>query len=183
MKFKDWFKFKLHVNRFPLPSEIIESKYDYIINVSDEYIPQCYDAAVKSGIKYFWFPLSEISGDMGINSIYGALQILFIAEQENASVLLHCHAGSNRSPTVANAYYFMRTKQHNTILNDDSDDSINEWLGIKTKQNNRLLDNIQSGYLPAIRKFESFLIKCESQFNKDDSNRGGGLDSARLSLQ
>jgi len=182
MKFSEWFKLKLHINRFPLPSEIIESKYDYIINVSDEFIPDCHLAAIKRGIKYFWFPLSETNGDMGMNSIYGALQILFIAEQENATVLLHCHAGANRSPTVANAYYFMRTKTHNTTSNDDSDDLLNEWLGIKSKSNNRLFDNIQSGHLPAIRKLESFLIKCEMQFNKDDAMRGGGLDSALLSL-
>jgi hypothetical protein len=36
--------------------------------------------------------MNECVGDIGLNSIYGALQILYIAEKENATVLLHCHA-------------------------------------------------------------------------------------------
>jgi hypothetical protein len=53
MKFNEWFNSKFKVGRFPLPSEITNSKYDYIINVSDEYISYCFDAAMKSGKKYF----------------------------------------------------------------------------------------------------------------------------------
>lgn len=178
MKFKEWFKYRLHVNRFPMPTEILNSKYDYIINVSDEFIPQCYDSALKSGIKYFWFPMSECIGDMGISSLFGALQILFIAEHQNAKVLLHCHAGANRSPTVQEAYYFLRTKTHFEIkqFDEEIEERLQDFLDCKKQKNNRLLGNVSNGHLPAINIIESFLINCEKQFQKDDSMRGGSLD-------
>jgi len=181
MKFKEWFKYKLHVNRFPLPSEIAKSKYNYIINVSDEFIPDCYDISIKNGIKYFWFPMSERVGQMGLNSIYGALQILFIAEKENANVLLHCHAGANRSPTVQEAYYFLRTKTHfqEIKVDEEIEERLNEFLGVRNSTNNRLIENINSGNLPSIKQMEGFLINSEIQFNKDVSMRGGGIDSSK----
>ena len=37
-KFSDWFNKQLITGRYPLPSEIRESDFDVIINVSDEYI-------------------------------------------------------------------------------------------------------------------------------------------------
>lgn len=163
MKFNEWFNSKLKVGRFPLPKEITDSKYDYIINVSDEYISYCFEAAMKSDKKYFWFPMNECIGDIGLNSIYGALQILYIAEKENANVLLHCHAGANRSPTVRDIYYFMRTGKH---------------LILESK-NNRFIDNVESGHLPAIRQMEAFLNCCKIQFEKEETMRGGGIDTCK----
>ena len=76
MKFSEWFDNKVVIGRYPLPDEIKKSDYQYIINVSDEYISYCHNAAIESGKKYFWFPLNECGSDMGLNSIYGALQIV-----------------------------------------------------------------------------------------------------------
>jgi hypothetical protein len=47
-----------------------------------------------------------------LSSIYGALFILWQAEQAQQRVYLHCQAGVNRSQTVADAYYFLRTGKH-----------------------------------------------------------------------
>lgn len=162
--FTEWFENKLVVGGFPMPREIEKWDYKYIINVSDEYVGGYQMMALRSGKSYFWFPMNEIKGDMGVNSIYGALQILWMAEEENAKVYLHCHAGANRSPTIADCYYFMRTKTHRN----------------REDKNNRLLDNIQSGNLPCITMMERFLSKCEVAFKKDTIASGGRLDWCKI---
>lgn len=185
MKFTEWFTRKLVVTAFPELDAIITSKYKYIINVSDEFSIACHETAMLRGIRYFWFPMNECVGDMGLNSLYGALQILWIAEQEEASVLLHCHAGANRSPTVKEAYYFLRTKKHLEQMPFDEEDDrrVCEFLGIdmplpleRNRKNNRLIEKIRQGHLPAIAPMESFLSLCETQFKQKEGSRGGGLD-------
>lgn len=188
MKFNEWFISRLIVNRFPLPAEILKADYKYIINVSDEHISYCHDAAMEAGIKYFWFPMNECTGDIGLNSLYAALQILWQAEQEKAKVLLHCHAGVNRSPTVRDAYYFLRTKKHREVIvfDEEAEERLAEWLNIGKSingKNNRLLENIEQGHLPSIRKLESFLVHCETQFKKEETHRGGGLDWCKLKAE
>lgn len=185
MKFNEWFTQKLIVNRFPLPHEIEKSYVNYIINVSDEYIGSCYDAALKKGIKYFWFPMNECKGDIGLNSLYGAMQILFEAEKEGATVLLHCHAGVNRSPTIRDAYYFLRSGKHREYepFDEETEERLNEFFldgkPSNTKRN-RLLENIEQGHLPAIKQLESFLGHCVTQFKKEETHRGGGLDWCKI---
>lgn len=165
MKFKEWFDNKLIVNRFPTPKECETMSADIIINVSDEYIEGCYESAVNSGKRYYWFPMGECVSDMGINSIYAALQILYKAEENNKKVYLHCHAGVNRSPTVADCYHFMRTGNHSE------------------GKRNRLIENVNYGHLPAIKLMEEFLRQCADAFTKDESMRGGYLDNSILKSQ
>lgn len=186
MKFEEWFNTKLIVSRFPLPDRIRKSDYKYIINVSDEYINYCHDVAMECNIKYFWFPMNECVGHIGINSLYGALQILYEAEQEEAKVMLHCHAGANRSPTVADAYYFMRTKQHfEAKRNVEMEDYFDKMLGPDIKSSdkpnlNSLQRNMKNGFLPSAAHLEKFLILCERVFEKDSTYRGGCLDKCKL---
>jgi len=165
VKFKDWFSNKLTVSRFPLPSEIEKSSCDVFINVSDEYIGSCHVSAVKSNKMYYWFPMNECTKDIGLNSIYGALQIMHNAEMENKKVYLHCHAGINRSPTVMECYYFMRT---------------GSFLELK---NSRLKTNIEYGYLPCLASVKEFLKQCQESFNIEECNRGGQLDNFKLKAQ
>jgi len=88
-----WLENNVVVGRFPLPQEIKNSNYDVLINVSDENIIYCSETAFKNNKQYYWFPLSEGLRDIGINSIYGSLQILHLCEINNLKVYLHCHAG------------------------------------------------------------------------------------------
>lgn len=190
MKFQEWFDRKLKVTRYPSPSEITKSGAKYVINVSCEYISSCHKVCMENNIKYFWFPMDEFSSDIGVNSIFGALQILWIAEQEKASVLLHCHAGANRSPTVRDAYYFLRTKKHfiKEISIDSKEEFKKMFIGSEnfdfSKHNNRLLNNIQDGNLPAINKMETFLKKTEEWFLKQDWENDfkteSGLNSIKI---
>jgi len=181
-KFNDWFEQNLKVGRFPVPTEIERGNFKYIINVSDEYIPDCYTAAMNTGKKYFWFPINEMSSEIGLNSIYAALQIIHIAEQEQATVYLHCHAGVNRSVTVADAYFYMRTGKHRLIKKEND---IKISIAVEPQEedeliNNRLLNNINDGLLPAKRKMETFLKSCLPVFESDISYRGGQLDKIKL---
>lgn len=160
--FKNWFENKLVVSRYPTPKEVEDSDFNCFINVSDEYIQGCYDAAINSGKRYFWFPMNECTSDMGVNSIYAALQILFENEKNNNKVYLHCHAGVNRSPTVKECYYFMRT---------------GNFLDTERP---RLIENIEAGCLPSINKMKRFINEAQKTFKEDEAYRGGGLDNSKL---
>lgn len=187
MKFQEWFDKKLKVTRYPLPDEIKKSGAKYVINVSCEYISSCQKICMDNDIKYFWFPMDEVSGDIGLNSIFGALQMLWIAEQEKASVILHCHAGANRSPTVMEAYYFMRTKTHLIReLTDSKKESILKMFpdtDLSVFKNNRLLNNIEAGHLPSKNKMETFLKKTEEWFLKQDQENDFKTESGLNSIK
>jgi hypothetical protein len=185
-KFTDWFQKNLFVGRYPTPQEVERLAFDVYINVSDEYIYECHLSAMRSGKQYHWFPLNECFGDIGLNSIYAALQILYIAEQNNKKVYLHCHAGANRSPTVADAYYFLRTKTHritNKKLNDVSVNFDSPQTEPSRVPINRLMRNIESGHLPAINQMERFLKECELSFQKEIAYKGGMIDYCKDKAQ
>ena len=176
-KFKDWFDNKLRVGMMPdvnMYSQLQKSGVKTIINVSDEWNIQMSLCAEAEGIRYFWFPMNEFSNnyDIGINSIYGALQILRNCEKSNEKVYIHCHAGSNRSPTVRNCYYYMRTKFHYKDTPVVLDSDIAKMFGnpdihqLSEFSNNRLIENIRMGYLPAKHKMESFLKQCDIAFER-----------------
>ena len=179
--FELWFKDDVQVGQFPMPSEIIDGAFDYVINVSDEYIESFDIAAAKSDAKYFWFPMNEVFGDIGLNSLYGALQILYIAKQKEANVLVHCKAGANRSQLVADAYYFMRTGKHRPIKDKKSRRETNEWLGIPVgNMSNSLEDNCQLGHLPSIDKVEKFIALSDDVFQRQEADKNGKLDEIKL---
>lgn len=162
MNFKEWFESKLKVSRFPLPYEIEKSDFDIYINVSDEYISSCHLSVNQSGKMYFWFPLNECTSDIGLNSIYACMQIMYNAELESKKVYLHCHAGVNRSPTIKECYYLMRS---------------GNLLELK---NSRLEQNILNGNLPSLNKLKRFLFETQNVLKKEETMRGGCLDSCKL---
>lgn len=164
VKFKEWFETKLHVDRFPVPSEIRKSDFPIYINVSDEYIHVCHQVALEEGKYYYWFPMNETTGDMGLNSIYACMQIMYNAELENKKVFLHCHGGKNRSVTVRECYFFMRTGN------------------FMEKENPRLINNIEKGRLPSIKEVERFLTNVQRALHIDETNRNNQLDVCKLKM-
>ena len=149
MKFEEWFNKKLSVGR--MPDDFFELElYDFIINVSDEYMPLRPDNC-------FWFPMNERKKDIGLNSIYGALTILERAYKSNRSVYLHCHAGVNRSKTVAQCFYYNMTGKH-------LESEYNNFYNV-------LHRNCAYGYLPNIVEMGKFLQMM---------NDGSSLDRLKL---
>ena len=172
-KFKDWFDNKLIVGAFPHEDNFSFNinDYDYIINVSDEYYPTHQLLLSSNNIKSFWFPMNEAKKDIGLNSIYGAMVILFQAEKTNSSVYLHCHAGVNRSQLIRACYYYMRTG--NDYI---SKDQRNGYI-------NRMYANCTKGYLPEISIFKNFLNQINIKLNSDLQQRklmGGILDEIKI---
>lgn len=176
-KFKEWFDNNLIVGRMPNVdqyTQLQKAGIKTIINVSDEWNIQMSLCAEAEGIRYFYFPMNEFSNnyDIGLNSIYGALQVLFNCEKSNSKVYLHCAAGANRSPTVQKAYYYMRTKFHYKDTPVVIDPDIAKMFGttdvnhLSEFSNNRLIENIRMGYLPAKHKMETFLKQCDIAFEK-----------------
>jgi hypothetical protein len=171
-KFKEWFEKNLIVGGFPHEDNrrFDVNDFDYVINVSDEYYTSHHLLLIANNIKSFWFPMNECKRDIGLNSIYGAMIVLFAAEKRNSRVYLHCHAGVNRSQTVRAAYYYMRTGHQY-----ESD--------LKRGFINQLYANCSRGYLPPMAEMESFLNQINIKLNTDLQQRqlmGGFLDTAKI---
>jgi hypothetical protein len=166
MKFKDWFDNKLTVGSFPIMNNQFfnKEKYDICINVSDEYYQSIDDIITEKGCKTFWFPMNETKKDIGLNSIYGALAILYSAEIENKRVYLHCHSGVNRSQLVRCCFHYMRAGSH--LENRRSE-----------KHFNQMFSSSSRGYLPPMAEFEKFLKELGGQLeNVKGRPMGGTLD-------
>lgn len=163
MKFKEWFENKLVVGGYPAINEIEEggrlNHIDIFVNVSDEFILPYHEEFTKIGKTNLWFPMNEAFGNIGLHSMFGALQVLFYAYKNNKSVYLHCHAGINRSPTIQCAFYYLMTAEH-----------------LEAKFGNRMKQNIKGGHLPSIETMELWLKKVKICFEEPEKFLGGMLD-------
>jgi hypothetical protein len=168
MKFKEWFNSNLVVGQFPIKqNEHFEASiYDVVINVSDEFYLDVENELKSKGCSTYWFPMNECKKDIGLNSIYGAMVILYEAERLNKRVYLHCHAGVNRSVSVQAAYYYMRTGSH--------------VEKIRGGFINMLVANCGRGYLPPKSELEQFLNKINDYLSVE--MQGGILDSCKLGV-
>ena len=162
-KFNDWLGQNLTVGPYPYKQNqwFQAKKYDIIINVSDEFYDIVESQQRECGLKTFWFPMNEAMRDVGLNSIYGAMVILFNAERNNKRVYLHCHAGLNRSPTIKAAYHYLRTGAH---LKEERDNFMN-----------RLCAACSRGYLPPLAETERFLSSLGKQLESMKGEPMGGL--------
>jgi hypothetical protein len=151
-KFNSWFEHRLIVGPYPSPAlkDWHVKDFQYIINVSGTYHHG--EAPMYKGVNYFWFPMSEQQFDMGVNSLFGALDVLWHAEKENAYVYLHCHSGKNRSRTVQAAYHYLRTGTH--MMQEKSGTYLN-----------KLLQNCGRHYLPAQAEMEGWLSALRKALN------------------
>lgn len=165
-KFIDWFNNKLEVGGFPflVAEQFNELDYGYVINMSDEFYKSLYIRLFNS--KNFWFPMNEKKRDIGLNSIYGAMVILYQAEKENAKVYLHCHSGRNRSQLVKACYYYMRTGEQ---LHQGNEKYINRLHRASTR-----------GYLPPMAEMEEFLRNIGTKIVLNEEMRGGILDECKI---
>jgi len=168
--FHEWFSSKLTIRKFPTVEEVQTGLFDnfkYRLNVSDLFRPEI-DAAFKQiGVENFWFVQGEAFG-MSMEGLYGAMKIIWEAEQQNHLLLLHCHAGRNRSVMIADSYYYLRTQKHRKENQPN--------LTYAKNSSNRLLINIDDGQLPGIFKMEEFLESCRETFEDTFANTERPLD-------
>lgn len=157
------------IDRFPVSKEIKSggkhSECKVIINVSDEFYLGNSEEIMQQGILNYYFPMGESGDNMGMNSIFGALQVIHSVYKWNPDwkILIHCQAGKNRSPTIKSAFYFMMLGFHEPHIG-------------KEDGYNRMQYNCNKGYLPEIEKMEIFLSKCKYAFDNPEKFFGGMFD-------
>lgn len=168
--FEKYLKENITVGAFPI---VVNNNYDLsffdvAINMSDEWY-NTIEAELNDihNIKTYWFPMNECKKDIGLNSIFGAMCVLWANEKQNRNVLIHCHAGVNRSQATADAYYFMRTGKHRET-------NKNGYI-------NQLLTMCSRGYLPPKSELEKFLVILWTKLTDEKIfSYGGVLDSIKL---
>jgi hypothetical protein len=167
LKFSLWFADNVRVGPYPNFRDLSPngwlSDYDVFVNVSDEYNAELAVELTRLGKQSHWFPLGEAWG-LCMGSIYGALYILREAEKHGQRVYLHCHAGVNRSQTVADCYYFMRSGEHRPRVFCEG------------MEQNALQRNILNNVLPDTFTMEGWLKQMNYAVTHP---MGGWLDASR----
>jgi hypothetical protein len=85
-------------NVLSVKPELAGGFYCAVVNVSDS--PCATFDYQKAGVPSFWFPINEI-GQWTHAPFYGTLRVVNEYFKGDKPVLIHCHAGANRSPSVA----------------------------------------------------------------------------------
>lgn len=84
-------------NILSVKPDVAAAHYCAVINVSDS---PCASFDYQLKVPSFWFPINE-AGEWGHSPFYGALRVVNEYYKGDKPVLIHCHAGANRSPSVA----------------------------------------------------------------------------------
>lgn len=172
-KFRDWYHKRLIVVGYPSILEIINEggkfkAFDIIINVSDEFYLDYAEKVISNGKHNYWFPMGESNRDMGLSSIYGAMQVMHQAFQANKTVLVHCHEGRNRSQTIRACFHYMMTGKHLKLPTPEACGNV--------ATGNKLESNCYLNHLPPMDHMESWLLKCKEAFDNLDKFIGGMYD-------
>lgn len=85
-------------NNWAIDPKYIADNFCATINVSDS--PCGTFDLQRMGIPAFWFPINEI-GVWGHAPFFGTLKVVNQYYKGDKPVHIHCHAGANRSPSVA----------------------------------------------------------------------------------
>jgi hypothetical protein len=86
-------------NIVKIQPDVIAQRYCAVVNVSDS---PCATFDYQLKVPSFWFPINEI-GQWLHSPFFGTLRVVNEYYKGDKSVLIHCHAGANRSPSVAYA--------------------------------------------------------------------------------
>ncbi len=170
--FDEWYSSKLKVVGYPVLTEATQENgkykdFDVFINVSDEYWMDYVNEFWKAGKQNHWFPMGESHHDIGLPSIFGALWVMHGAYIRSKSVLLHCHAGVNRSQTVRACFHYMMKGKH-MPKRKEGDGHI--------KAHNMLKYNCEYKHLPSLEQMELWLKACKEAFDNPEKFIGGMYD-------
>jgi len=82
-----------------LKPDLAALHYCAVVNVADS---PCATFDYQLKVPSFWFPINEI-GHWGHSSFFGLMKIVNQYFRGDKPILIHCHAGANRSPSHAYA--------------------------------------------------------------------------------
>jgi hypothetical protein len=129
-----------------LKPDVIKEHYCAVINVSDS--PCATFDYQRAGMPSFWFPINEMA-KWTHAPFYGALKVVNEYYEGNKKVLIHCHAGANRSPCIA--FAILLTKGYTW---QEAEESLNYerlyWVFQR---------NIKRGHIPP--DIIKFLMGCD----------------------
>jgi hypothetical protein len=86
-------------NLLSVQPDVAASFYCAVINVSDS---PCATFDYQMKIPSFWFPVHEVAY-WGYPPFFGTMKVVNQYYKGDKPVLIHCHAGANRSPSIAYA--------------------------------------------------------------------------------
>ena len=126
--------------------DIAASFYSAVINVSDS---PCASFDYQLKVPSFWFPINEIA-KWEYSPFYGAMKVVNEYWKGDKPILIHCHAGANRSPSIA--YAILLAKGY---TEDEAEKSLN-YPDLREVFER----NIDRGHIPKnIIKFFSFICQ------------------------
>lgn len=145
--------------------DIISQYYSAVINVSDS---ECatFDYQ-RAGIPSFWFPINEVE-HWGHAPFLGVLRVVNEYYKGDKPILIHCHAGANRSPSIA--YAILLTKGYSV---QEAEESLNYTNISKVFEANMERKQIPYNILNFLKEAEKdsslsvkhILMRLDNQYN------------------
>lgn len=130
-------------------------EFDIVMNVSDHVDFQLNAWLCAESIQQYWFPMGE-AHSLPLENLFGAMQVLWNAENTHQKVFLHCVAGRNRSQMIKDCYRFMTTGEYD--------------------EKSSMMLNVYDNQLPGIYRLELFLQKCLALFQDPAIAEGELID-------
>lgn len=97
-----------------LKPDVASNHYCAVVNVADS---PCATFDYQLKLPSFWFPINEIAA-WGHSSFFGLMKVVNEYYKGDKPVLIHCHAGANRSPS--HAYAILIAKGYSTKEAEES---------------------------------------------------------------
>lgn len=155
----DWFVKNIKVHRILSIADIdnrwIIGDVKCVVNVSSDPNSEVCRVLQAKNINCYWFPMTECNSDMGLHSIFGALQILRGYIELRESCIIHCYGGNNRSRVVYESLYYLYFSNWPTPIEDT-----------------KVFENSQKGHLPSIDKYIKFLTDMKDNRNIENCFEG-----------
>lgn len=94
--------------------EFVKEKHFAVINVSDT--PCLTFDYMAAGVPSYWVPIQEV-WHWGYSPFYVAAKVLDLklSKKDERPILIHCHAGANRSASVAHAILISELPDDNAV--------------------------------------------------------------------
>ena len=151
----EWFKrnikFRSFLTKADLSNKWIIRGIGCVINVSSDHNDEVFRGLLEMGIQYNWFPMSEQNQDMGLHSLFGALQMLMSCVKRRIPCIIDCMGGNNRSKVVYESLHYI---------------CFSSWPF--DVEESAVYKNCNQGHLPAITEYQRFISMIRAGIPLDE---------------